>query len=95
MFALPHAALALRSMHESGALSAFFPELKCIECLVIRDFFHRYTVDEHTVAAIERLLKPEVPFAGLLAETGQLGVLVFATLFHDAGKGIPDRGPVE
>ncbi len=95
MFALPHAALALRSMHETGALCAFFPELKSIECLVIRDFFHRYTVDEHTVVAIERLLKPQDPYAGLLAETGQLGALVFATLFHDAGKGAPDRGHVD
>ena len=95
MFTLPHAALALRSMHETGALCAFFPELKSIEFQVIRDFYHRYTVDEHTMVAIERLLKPQHPYAGLLTEAGQLGALVFATLFHDSGKGNPGEGHVD
>jgi [protein-PII] uridylyltransferase len=95
IFTLPHAALALRSMHETGALCAFFPELKPIEFQVIRDFYHRYTVDEHTMVAVERLLKPLDPYASLLAETGQLGALVFATLFHDSGKGNPGEGHVD
>jgi [protein-PII] uridylyltransferase len=95
MFTLPHAALALRSMHETGALCAFFPELKSIECQVIRDFYHRYTVDEHTMVAVERLLKPKDPYASLLAEASQLGALVFAALFHDSGKGNPDDGHVD
>jgi len=95
MFTLPHAALALRSMHETGALYAFFPELKSTECQVIRDFYHRYTVDEHTMVAVERLLKPPNPYAGLLGEAGQLGAMVFATLFHDAGKGNPNQGHVD
>jgi len=95
MFTLPYAAMALRSMHETGALYAFFPELKSIECQVIRDFYHRYTVDEHTIVALERLLKPQDPFASLLAEAGQLGALVFAALFHDSGKGDPNAGHVD
>ena len=53
---LPHAGKALRAMHESGALEAMFPELSEIEALVIRDFYHRYTVDEHTLVAIETIL---------------------------------------
>jgi len=28
-----------------------------IECLVIRDFFHRYTVDEHTLVTMQNLRK--------------------------------------
>ncbi len=40
-------------MHETGVLTACFPELEQIECLVVRDFYHRYTVDEHTLVAIE------------------------------------------
>ena len=95
MFTLPHAALALRSMHDTGALCAFFPELNSIQFQVIRDFYHRYTVDEHTMVAIERLLKPQSPYAGLLAEAGPLGTLVFAALFHDSGKGNPDEGHVD
>jgi [protein-PII] uridylyltransferase len=94
LLVLPYAALALRAMHETGALFAFFPELKAIEFEVIRDFYHRYTVDEHTMVAVERLLKPGGSYAGLLAESGQTAALVFATLFHDAGKGSFDDGHV-
>ena len=98
--ALPHAALALRVAHESGALAALFPELEQIDCLVIRDFFHRYTVDEHTLVAIQTLAelrheKAASSFAGLLAEAEQPGALMFALLFHDAGKGNPDEGHVD
>ena len=42
-------------MHETGVLTAIFPELEQIECLVIRDFFHRYTVDEHTLVTLQNL----------------------------------------
>jgi len=100
--AMPHAALALRVAHESGALGALFPELEAIDCLVIRDFFHRYTVDEHTFVAIQTLADlrhqksaPASSFAGLLAEIENPGVLMFALLFHDVGKGNPERGHVD
>ena len=53
--ALPHAPLAVRAMHETGVLTAIFPELEQIECLVIRDFYHRYTVDEHTLVTMQNL----------------------------------------
>ena len=46
---LPKAAMALRLMQQSGVLTLLFPEWKRIECLVVRDFYHRYTVDEHTL----------------------------------------------
>ena len=41
ILSLPHAPLAARVMHETGVLSAIFPEMEQIECLVIRDFYHR------------------------------------------------------
>ena len=98
---LPHAALALRVAHETRALTAVFPELERIDCLVIRDFFHRYTVDEHTLVAMQTLAQlrgekgaPASSFAGLLSEIEQPGVLMFALLFHDAGKGNPQDGHV-
>ena len=47
--------LGLRAMQESGALAAALPEWRHIECLVVRDFYHRYTVDEHTLVAIASL----------------------------------------
>ncbi len=46
---------ALLAMHSTGALMALFPEFKSIDCLVIRDFYHRYTVDEHSFLTIKHL----------------------------------------
>jgi len=52
---LPWAAKALREMNRLGVLYALFPEFRVIDSLVIRDFFHRYTVDEHTFMTIQNL----------------------------------------
>ena len=92
---LPHAALAVRSMHETGVLTAMFPELEHIECLVIRDFYHRYTVDEHTLVAMQSVGEAHDSYAGLLSEVKQPDLLMFALLFHDSGKGAPGRGHVD
>lgn len=99
---LPHAPLALRVEYETGLLTALFPELEAIDSLVIRDFFHRYTVDEHTLVAIQTLVNlrgeqapPASSFAGLVSEIEQPGLLVFALLFHDVGKGSQHEGPID
>lgn len=101
IFSLPHAPLAVRSMHETGALTAIFPEQEPIECLVVRDFYHRYTVDEHTLVAFQNLWNlraaddlPLKSYGNLLREMQDYGPLIFALLFHDSGKGIPDEGHV-
>ena len=95
---LPHASNALRAMHTTHALEAIFPELLDIEALVIRDFYHRYTVDEHTLVAIETVLgllgKKDDSFGELASETQELDLLTTALLFHDVGKGTPDEGHV-
>ena len=51
----PAAAKALREMNRLGVLRALFPEFQAIDSLVIRDFFHRYTVDEHSFMTIQNL----------------------------------------
>jgi [protein-PII] uridylyltransferase len=94
MLNLPHATLAVRSMHETGVLTAMFPELEQIECLVIRDFYHRYTVDEHTLVAMQSVSQAHDSYAGLLSEVKQPDLLLFALLFHDSGKGAPTAGHV-
>ena len=85
-------------MHETRALEAIFPELRQIEALVIRDFYHRYTVDEHTLVTIESVLelrgRKEDTFGDLAAETEDMDLLIAALLFHDVGKGTPDEGHV-
>ncbi len=51
-------------MHDCGLLGQMFPEFKAINCRVVRDFYHKYTVDEHTLLTIrnlERLIEPSGP----------------------------------
>jgi [protein-PII] uridylyltransferase len=95
ILALPHAPLAVRSMHETGVLAAIFPEMERIECLVIRDFYHRYTVDEHTLVTMQNLRNLPAGYSELLAEVKQPSVVMFAMLFHDVGKGVHGEGPVD
>jgi [protein-PII] uridylyltransferase len=96
ILSLPHAPVALRAMHETGVLEAIFPELQGIQCLVVRDFYHRYTVDEHTLVAIENLFEiRDRRFADLYSEVGQHALLLLAVLFHDAGKAAQDGSHIE
>lgn len=97
ILAAPHASFALRAMHETAVLGLLIPEWNSIECEVIRDFNHRYTVDEHTLITIqniEDLRGTEDParrrFAILLDELPNMALLNCALLFHDVGKGLPD-----
>jgi len=91
---LPRAPTALRAMHNAGLIQAMFPEWQGILCLVIPDYYHRYTVDEHTLVTIEKLdelAATQDPaahrFAEILSEIDDLALLRFALLFHDSGKG--------
>lgn len=61
---LPHAAEALRAMHRVGLLVMLFPEFRAIDCLVIRDFHHHYTVDEHSLMTIQNLDALRIPKRG-------------------------------
>ncbi len=94
LLALPHCVASLRVMAESGLLVKFIPEWSRIDCLVVRDFYHRYTVDEHTLVAIqglEQLAGDEQSlrkrFAALYTEIDHPELLHFALLLHDVGKG--------
>src|ERR1700682_3575010 len=54
----------LSEMHDCGVLGRMFPPFQAITCRVVRDFFHKYTVDEHTLLTIrnlERLTAPATP----------------------------------
>jgi [protein-PII] uridylyltransferase len=89
----PYAAHALRTMHALGILELLIPEFHGIDSLVIRDSYHRYTVDEHTFLVIDNihgLRQPhhewEKRLAGLLPEIDRLDLLLLAILMHDTGK---------
>ena len=98
----PHAADALRAMNALRLLALLLPELKGIEALVVRDFYHRYTVDEHSFLAIEHLhhLKEsksewDQRYAELLGELEQPELLYLSLLLHDSGKALPSENHVE
>ena len=98
----PHAADALRAMHSLRLLTLLLPELKLIDSLVVRDFYHRFTVDEHSFLAIESLhrLKQsqsewDKRYAELLGELENPELLYLALLLHDTGKGVPGGNHVE
>ena len=90
-----HAAESLRAMHSLHLLTLFLPELKGIDALALRDVSHRFTVDEHTLQAIEILhglrqskSKWDERYAGILGELDQPELLNLAILLHDTGKAV-------
>jgi [protein-PII] uridylyltransferase len=98
----PHAADGLRAMHSLRLLTLLLPELKLIDSLVVRDFYHRFTVDEHSFLAIESLhrLKQsqsewDKRYAELLGELENPELLYLALLLHDTGKGVAGGNHVE
>jgi [protein-PII] uridylyltransferase len=88
--------LALRPMQRLGLLAEILPEFALIDSLVVRDFYHRYTVDEHTLRTIEHLQELADPpdergahFAQLWKTAERRDLLILALLLHDVGKGMP------
>lgn len=97
----PEAAAALRAMHHLGLLTVILPEFAEIDALVVRDFYHRYTVDEHSILAIETLHhlrhNPQDSsrrFAELFDEIEAPELLQLALLLHDVGKSTPGEAHI-
>jgi len=84
-------------LHDAGLLLAMVPEFLPVVGRVHHDVYHVYTVDVHSVAAVDRLrqlargeLAHEFPLASrLAAEVARPRPLFLATLLHDIGKGWP------
>ncbi len=82
----------LRRLHELGILEQFVPGFAHARDLLQFNNYHKYTVDEHCILALERCL-------GFAADSSWLGrvwrglnrprPLLLALLFHDLGKGYP------
>ena len=92
----------LSQMHDCGLLGRVFPEFQLISWRVVRDFYHKYTVDEHTLLTIrnlERLVTTDASdrgrFKGTLADLQAPELLVLALLFHDVGKWRDDDHALE
>ena len=82
----------LRQMHETGVLDKFIPEFGELDCLVQFDIYHHYTVDEHTLIALQKLdeLEERDPkdsiFCQVYKEIERKDLLRLALLLHDIGK---------
>src|SRR5216684_1005107 len=91
---------ALAPLHELGVLGALFPEVGRLRARAQHSLDHVYTVDTHTVFALQRLMRLRAgglvdvePELTRIARAQQRPlVLMLGLLFHDLGKGLgPDH----
>ena len=88
--------VALRPLQRLGLLTEILPEFSRIDSLVVRDFYHRYTVDEHSLRTIEHLQEladsadpRDTHFKELWKTVERRDLLILSLLLHDVGKGMP------
>ncbi len=90
----PRVYTTLKEMHSMGFLGRYIPEFGHLKALVVREPYHRYTVDEHSLHAIKILEslsdKSSLSYGNLLEEVFdrciKKHVLYLAVLMHDTGK---------
>lgn len=78
---------ALRSMHALGILELVIPEFHGIDALVIRDAYHRYTVDEHTFVLIDTMHALAATMAA--PSDGTAGLKPWAAKFGQLFRDLP------
>lgn len=85
---------AFRALAQTGVLARLVPEWGRISYMVQHDYFHKYTVDEHTLRAIEALDElaagrdaREGRMARLFDELPDPRPLYLGMLLHDIAKG--------
>ena len=86
-------AQTFREMHELGLLGRFLPEFGALTCLVQYDVYHKFSVDQHSLLAVEHLeaLAPgqsaeSEGAAQVLSEVEKPELLMLGMLLHDVGK---------
>ena len=85
----------LREMHQAGVLGAFLPEFGALTCMVLHDVYHIYTVDEHSLRAVQELewlragkYREAVPLlTHVMRDIDRVDLLLLGMLLHDIGKG--------
>jgi len=91
-------ATTLRLMNESGVLGRFLPEFGGIVAQTQFNMYHHFTVDEHTIRAVEIMSNIEHgrseqhPHASaIFKDITHRRALYLAMLLHDTGKGKGDQ----
>jgi [protein-PII] uridylyltransferase len=96
MYLLKAPALAgpsLRHLHELGYLEKIVPPVKHARCLLQFNQYHKYTVDEHSLLAVERVAEfaeRNDPLGEAYRTVADKGLLHLALLLHDLGKGFEE-----
>lgn len=91
-------AWVLRAMHETGFLAKYVPAFNRLTCRVQLEFFHLYTVDEHTLVCLEMLdrvadgkAEPFARYTEMFRGIDRPHILYLALLLHDVGKSAETR----
>ncbi|MBV8881727.1 MAG: [protein-PII] uridylyltransferase [Planctomycetaceae bacterium] len=82
--------LLVRNLHRVGLLGRFIPAFERARCLMQWNQYHKYTVDEHSIRALESATfraNDKGPVGQAYRETRRKDVLHLALLLHDIGKG--------
>lgn len=83
----------LRDLHEVGLLEYLLPSFAHARGLLQFNQYHKYTVDEHCLRAVEaaaELLHDEGPLGNVYRQIKQKQLLHLALLIHDLGKGLTE-----
>jgi [protein-PII] uridylyltransferase len=84
---------ALRRLHELGVLEKIIPEFSHARSLLQFNQYHKYTVDEHCIRAVEEATRfaerPDLP-GDLYRSLQHKETLHLALLLHDLGKGFEE-----
>lgn len=81
---------ALRRLHEVGLLERLIPQFAHARHLLQFNNYHKYTVDEHCIVAVEQasaLAAAEGWLGAVWQQVNRTRTLLLALLIHDLGKG--------
>lgn len=98
LLAPPQPFNVLNEMLNTGILVALFPEIKPVVNRVQYDEYHVHPVDKHSLLAVRILKGLADPgseqgsplYARLFEEIEKPELVLWAALFHDVGKGVPE-----
>jgi [protein-PII] uridylyltransferase len=85
--------LLVRNLHRVGLLGRFIPAFEHARCLMQFNQYHKYTVDEHSIRALESATFRATdagPVGQAYREVKRKDVLHLALLLHDIGKGFEE-----